>query len=327
MFMYVIPFEYRSVLWTKLQHHFAIFLLCSLQETTKAMQRHEVPGDETANVTLAVLNMLQRVPVAEAFYEAALRGETALLESLYRADPLAVLGRHGEQNETALHAAARMGHCGTARRLAMMGSPLDVVDGNNLTPLVSAVLANMQCSTRALLEVGVSVNSSDASEDALYYACKTQAALCDMLLQWGASPDVVFTGRGETTLHAAMRTGKVGSVRTLLRWGADTTIPTSSGRLPEALATAHPTVRALFHAHTHPKEHDLPLLEADSALVMLITMILRAKVRNRVYSFMFGVVVVVQVWNTQEWHDGESRVATLIQPSFQNKQTNTYRQR
>jgi len=131
------------------------------------------------------------------------------------------VNKRGNENETALHYAARYGHTACIRLL------LDCVriDVNartmwGLTPLMLA--ANSWCSEAAmeLVGAGAAVTSRDRAEKSvLHYAVKNDmSTLAQWLLELGADPNAADSD-GNTPLIEALVAGKQSMVALLVRFG------------------------------------------------------------------------------------------------------------
>ena len=150
-----------------------------------------------------------------ALWQAAAAGQTATCEALVRAG--ADLEAKGPVGDTALHVAARTGRDDVCRQLMAAGASVEATDIFGRTPAMAAALSG-RASTLAVLPR--SLMASDASGcTGLMLAARAGHVDClELLLQWGAQPEVQDKQGQCALLHAVMGSEPV--LRVLLRVGA-----------------------------------------------------------------------------------------------------------
>nr|XP_057930598.1 cortactin-binding protein 2 isoform X2 [Doryrhamphus excisus] len=125
---------------------------------------------------------------------------------------------HLNHNHTsALFAAAHNGHAECVKLLLSSGSPAEVSDQNGFTPLHFAACHGHNGCVEALLAAGAAVDAAASGlQTALFLASEAGRNHCvQMLLNAGADRSRTVTD-GCTSLHAAVRSGHVDTLRVLL---------------------------------------------------------------------------------------------------------------
>ncbi|KAM7397191.1 hypothetical protein PAMP_020183 [Pampus punctatissimus] len=149
---------------------------------------------------------------------------------------------HNHNQTSALFAAAQNGHSECVKLLLSSGSPADVSDENGFTPLHFAAAHGHRSCVEALLAAGAAVDAAVAAagQTSLFLASEAGKLDCvQVLLSAGADRSRTTTD-GCTSLHAAVRSGHVDTLRLLLchPTQGDLTVtfdPPSTLALPAAL--------------------------------------------------------------------------------------------
>lgn len=196
-------------------------------------------------------------PRSYELHDLASAGETEAIEILVRENPDVDVDVTDENNDTPLHIAARKGHCEAVRVLSRLEADIDSHKlFNDKTPLHSAIEEGQLDAAQTLLELGATVDSFDyMGVTPLGYACEfghTEIArqllmananvhhsdledlqamhkaaihdlpeLIDLLLEYGANPNVLADARHRTPLHQAASRGNALAVRALLAGNAN----------------------------------------------------------------------------------------------------------
>ena len=126
------------------------------------------------------------------------------------------------QRLTALHYAAKVGHCGVIEELLNNKSDVNAKDSNGRTPLHGAVFNGHKKAAKMLLNNGAEVNIVDDNKQTALYDAATKGYCCviEELLNNKADVNVVDSF-GNTPLHFAALKGHHDAVKMLLNNGAD----------------------------------------------------------------------------------------------------------
>ena len=147
---------------------------------------------------------------------------------------------------TMLHEAVRNDDSNSAKLLIASGAGMLVRDGFRMTPLHRAVVhASVKC-IKVLVESGSSMRvypptmaSIDKRDTVVHVAAKLgRMRSLEALLQLGCVNVNILNKNGETPLHYAALMGKSACVTKLMDFGADATIVSSVGAMPNALLVA-----------------------------------------------------------------------------------------
>lgn len=156
------------------------------------------------------------------FFEAAMLGDLAKVQSYLQNDPTLVRARSADGG-TALHFACFFGHPEIAQVLIESGSDLRAVAEKfgNVQPLHSAVAGRNHQIIESLLQNGADVN---AKQQQGYTALHSAAhhgdmRLAKMLLQYGANP-LMKLDDGQTPIDMAQNAGHL-ELAAMLRANAD----------------------------------------------------------------------------------------------------------
>lgn len=129
------------------------------------------------------------------------------------------------------------------RRLLRLGVRADERDRYGRLPVESATLLKQGSMVLALINAGAPAG------DSLYLAClRGERGMAEILMTSGISPNPSRAPWRDTPLGAAIRSGNLTLVRSLLARGANPHLPTAEGQLPIHLAIARrqPKMVALF---------------------------------------------------------------------------------
>jgi ankyrin repeat protein len=155
------------------------------------------------------------------FFDAAVVGNVPAVRHLLSAD-LAAVDDRGPDGCTALHLAARFGQMEVARLLLGRGADPNAItlNGERVTPLYTAVLANHRDTASLLLALGASPNSvQHGGWTALHAAARNgDQAIVDMLQLRGADPTRA-SDDGRTAIDLAEQNGH-GALAKVLRMAA-----------------------------------------------------------------------------------------------------------
>lgn len=173
---------------------------------------------------LAVALLSAAAPPPDPLLDAAARGDLQALRALLEggADPGVALG----DGLTALHIAAEEGNVDMARLLLDAGADAEAKTRiGSYTPLHLAAGSAHLDVVEVLLRAGADVAGETTNSGAtpLHLAARAMAGerVVRALLEHGAAVNAVESAAGQTPLMFAASYGRVGSVRQLLRHGAD----------------------------------------------------------------------------------------------------------
>jgi len=161
--------------------------------------------------------------------------------------------------DTALHLAARNGDVGMIEVLLKAGAPIEAEGCANWTPLLTAANRGEIKAVRRLLQAGANVHAG--KDDVLCYGCenKNSLELVGLLLQAGATVNVIGGHRRATPLHVATERDQTEVVRRLLQAGAKVNTKDPNGWTPflnAALRSGVEIVQVLIGAGSDIKAVD-----------------------------------------------------------------------
>ena len=137
---------------------------------------------------------------------------------------------------TPLHPAAEAGRSEMVAALLEAGADVNMRNDDGATPLFLAASAGRLGVATALLAAGANANAAtESGRTPLHEAVlarRDPAELVSLLVGAGAIMDA-RDARGRTPLHDALRAGRPDVFDTLIRLGADPTLPDASGRVPD----------------------------------------------------------------------------------------------
>jgi len=178
----------------------------------------------------ADVNAVAPVDGTNALIMAAIRGNTAILQSLL--DAGADVNATNIQGATALHSAAQEGHSESVALLLKVGAdPHASGLKQQVTPLFLAAQGGHVPVMRALVETGVDVNATnpDGYTPLHIAVLNDQSATTQYLIKAGANVRLKGGDDGYTPLHAAAIGSSKDATRVLLEAGADVNERSSSG--------------------------------------------------------------------------------------------------
>jgi ankyrin repeat protein len=160
----------------------------------------------------------------------------------------------GHGGRTALHTAAGLGLTRSVDFLVKAGADLNLLDENQLTPLMNACSLGKLKGGRVamrLIAAGADVNyvrTSDEMTALKFAACEGRPELIEALLERGAEVDGP-EGTDQTALMLAARYNNVDALRVLVEHGADWKrpcgLPWARGKSAEQLAEMERRRKAL----------------------------------------------------------------------------------
>ena len=161
--------------------------------------------------------------------------------------------------DTALHRAAHNGDIGMIKELLNSGAPLEVEGCADWTPLITASNRGEIKAVRTLLQAGANVHAGE--DDVLCYACENKNCLelVELLLEAGATINVIGGHRRATPLHVATEHNEIEVVRRLLHAGAEVKTKDPNGWTPflnAALRSGFEIVQLLIEAGSDIKAVD-----------------------------------------------------------------------
>lgn len=137
---------------------------------------------------------------------------------------------------TPLHAAAEEGRSELVAALLEAGADVNMRNADGATPLYLAVSSGRFGVATALLEAGADANAATGSRRTPLHAAvvsrRDPVVLVSLLLGAGALVDS-RDERGRTPLHDAFHAGRPDVSDTLIRLGADSTLPDEDGNVPD----------------------------------------------------------------------------------------------
>jgi ankyrin repeat protein len=262
--------------------------------TEEAAGRGVFRGRAFRHCALVVLVLLASFAGAADLFDAAQRGDVALLKHLL-ARPSAQVNACNADGETPLLLAAREDRIEAAALLLDAGASLKAQDAEGLTPLHVAArygftdLTNLLCArkadliardaqgwtplqwaiatdhletAKALLARGAPVNVDDtAGATPLHWAAANgQLATLELLLAKGAAINLADYA-GDTPLHWAAAAGQEAAARLLLARGANPALKDRQGRTPLQVATdeGQAALVALLRPANSPRAGDAAL--------------------------------------------------------------------
>jgi ankyrin repeat protein len=161
--------------------------------------------------------------------------------------------------DTALHHAAGNGDMTMIEALLEAGAPIEAEGCADWTPLLTAANRGEIKAVRRLLQAGANVHAGKG--DVLCYACEKENSLelVELLLDAGASVNVIGGHKGSTPLHVASEHGQTNVVRVLLQAGAEAKTKDLNGWIPfhnAALGSSVEILRLLIEAGSDIKALD-----------------------------------------------------------------------
>lgn len=161
--------------------------------------------------------------------------------------------------DTALHHAASNGDVRLIKILLEAGAPIEAEGCADWTPLLTAANRGEIKAVRRLFQAGANVHAG--KDDVLCYACenKNSLELVGLLLEAGATVNVVGGHRRSTPLHVATEHDQTKVVRRLLQAGAKVKTKDPNGWTPflnAALRSSVEIVRLLIDAGSDIKAVD-----------------------------------------------------------------------
>jgi ankyrin repeat protein len=183
----------------------------------------EVPPEKTEVVKTPQQTVAESPPVVpkkskpatQAFFDAALNGNIAFVESelLEGVDPKA----KSPTNQTAVMLAAFNGHTGVVELLLSHGGEIDVQDDAGRTALLYAASGPNEATVKLLLEKGANANVADKVEHwtaLMFAAAEGQTAVVQALLEHNA--DWTLTDiDGENAVDFAKNKGHMQTARVI----------------------------------------------------------------------------------------------------------------
>lgn len=168
---------------------------------------------------MSVLMLISRITeVVDQLHVAASEGRVAVLEALFKHDPM--LLQHNIQDcngWSLLHHAANRGHTKVVRLLLEHGANPDQVDQDSWLTSIKGWLGRISTGT------GLKLTYPFASATQYEYE-SVDAKIARLSVEWSASK------RGRTALHMAAKNGHEATVRLLLERGADINKLSRSGQ-------------------------------------------------------------------------------------------------
>jgi ankyrin repeat protein len=196
------------------------------------------------------------------------------------------------RSDTPLFLALYVGHIQTARILVRYGADVNAVNGNGYSPLMESAAVRDSAFCKLLIDRGANVRFNNVGFTALLRACQVDCeGSVKLLLRAGADPNVAESFYGDTPLKQAVVHGNQKIVHLLVASGADVNLAGRYGFTPLMAAVVHDRGQICKYLLTHGAATSSINTNGESALSLA---------RESRRSDMIGYVSRAQVGGSQE---------------------------